>query len=56
MTADDCHNERIKLFAALVNTAAASCFTLGVVAPIAASLFYQSPGLFPLKLLLGGII
>jgi hypothetical protein len=56
MTADDSHNERIKLFATLVNTAAGSCFTLGVVAPTAASLFYQSSGLQPLKLVLGGII
>ncbi|WP_158810090.1 hypothetical protein [Beijerinckia sp. L45] len=35
-------DERIKYLATLVNTCAASCFTVGVVAPIAAA-FYGAP-------------
>nr|WP_294517500.1 hypothetical protein [uncultured Rhodopila sp.] len=53
---DAIHNERIKLASALFNTVAGSSFTVGVAAPIAAAVFYQPPGLRPLKVLLGGII
>ena len=56
MTADERHNERIKAFATLLNTMAGSCFTVGVIAPIAAEMFYKMPGMQPLKVLLGGII
>lgn len=35
------HNERTKLFAAALNTAATSSFTVGVLAPVAAA-FYGS--------------
>jgi hypothetical protein len=50
------HNERIKLFAALLNTMAGSSFTLGVIAPVAAAFFYHAAGMTPLKVLLGGVI
>nr|WP_294510216.1 hypothetical protein [uncultured Rhodopila sp.] len=53
---DAVHNERIKLTSAWFNTMAGSSVTVGVAAPIAAAVFYQPPGLHPLKLLLGGII
>ena len=56
MTADENHNERVKLFGTLLNTMASSSFTIGVIAPIAAALFYQTPGLQPLKVLLGAVI
>ncbi len=52
---DPVHNERIKLTSALFNTMAGSSFTVGVAAPFAAAVFYQPPGLHPLKVLLGGI-
>lgn len=53
---DPVHNERLKLASALFNAMAGSSFTVGVAAPVAAAVFYQPPGLNPLKVLLGGII
>ena len=53
---DPVHNERIRLISALFNTMANTRFTVGVAAPVAAAVFYQPPGLHPLKVLLGGII
>ena len=38
------HNERVKLAAAALNTMATSCFTIGVLAPVAAAV-YGSAGL-----------
>lgn len=34
-------NERLKLFAGLLNNGPASCFAIGVVAPLAASVYNQ---------------
>jgi hypothetical protein len=56
MTPDENYNERVKAFATLLNTMSGSCFTIGAIAPIAATMFYRSPGLQPLKVLLGGIV
>jgi hypothetical protein len=53
---DPVYTERIKLSLALFNTMAGSSFTVGVVAPVAAAVFYQPPGRLRLKVLLGGII
>ncbi len=39
------HNARVTLFASLLNTMAGSSFTVGVVAPIAATFFYSPSGL-----------
>jgi hypothetical protein len=49
------HNERIKLRAALFNTAAGSCFTVGVAAPVAAGVFYGA-GNISLRAILAGVI
>jgi hypothetical protein len=38
------HNERTKLTANAFNTAATSCFTLGVLAPMAAAFYNVGPG------------
>jgi hypothetical protein len=38
------HNARITLLATLLNTMAGSSFTVGVAAPIAAAIFYNSAG------------
>ena len=38
------HNERTKLSAAALNTAATSCFTVGVLAPMAAAFYNIGPG------------
>ncbi|CAJ0885383.1 hypothetical protein AMST5_03610 [freshwater sediment metagenome] len=46
------HNERLKLRATLLNTAAGSSFTVGVVAPIAAAYYSAAttPGLWTIVL------
>ncbi len=41
------HNERVKLTASALNTAATSSFTVGVVAPIAAALYSFGPTALP---------
>jgi hypothetical protein len=45
---DAVHNERVKLTANLFNTMANSCFAVGVVAPLAAAVFY-SPAAVPMR-------
>jgi hypothetical protein len=49
------HNERVKLRATLLNSAASSCFTVGVAAPIAAGVFYGA-GNISLRALGAGVI
>ncbi len=56
MSPEELRVERVKLFATLLNTMAGSSFTLGVIAPIAAAFFYQTPNLPVLKVLLGSVI
>ncbi len=43
------HNERIKLTATYLNTAAGSCLTAGVIAPLAAAVFGLTGGAAPLS-------
>ena len=42
------HNERTKLLANGFNTAATSCFTVGVLAPTVAVFYKVGPGPFPI--------
>ena len=49
------HNERVKLRATLFNSAAGSCFAVGVAAPIAAGLFYGASNI-SLRAILTGVI
>jgi hypothetical protein len=50
------HNARITLFASLLNTMAGSSFTVGVVAPIAATFFYNPTGLHIPLIAIGAMI
>jgi hypothetical protein len=50
------HNEQVKLRANLLNAAAATCFTVGVAAPIAAGVFYSVGSVVPLRSLVAGVI
>ncbi len=50
------HNERVKLRATLFNSAAASCFTVGVAAPIAAGVFYGLGPSVTLRAIVLGVI
>jgi hypothetical protein len=43
------HNERTKLLANAFNTAATSCFTVGVLAPLAAVFYKIGPGPVPFR-------
>jgi hypothetical protein len=45
------HNERTKLTANAFNTAATSCFTVPVPAPLAAALYNIVPGAIPVRLI-----
>ena len=44
---NDTEKERIKYFATLLNTCAAACFTIGVVGPVAASVYGAPPHVRP---------
>ena len=48
------HNERTKLLAAFMNTAATSSFTVGVLAPLAASFYNVQTAAISLNSLLIG--
>jgi len=48
------HNERVKLTAAYLNTAATSSFAVGVIAPVAASFYNVTGAAVPLGLLVLG--
>jgi hypothetical protein len=48
------HNARVQLLATLLNTMAGSSFTVGVAAPIAASIFYGTTAL-PIGLIAVGV-
>ena len=43
------HNERTKLSANALNTSATACFTIGVLAPLAAAFYKIGPGPVPFK-------
>jgi len=47
------HNARIQLLANLLNTMAGSSFTVGVAAPVAASLFYSATSFRVVGVILG---
>jgi hypothetical protein len=49
------HNERIKLRATYLNTAAGSCLTVGVLTPVAAAFLLTAPSGFGLDLRLSAI-
>jgi hypothetical protein len=48
------HNERTKLSANAFNTATTSCFTVGVLAPLAAVFYKIGPGPVPFSSILIG--
>lgn len=50
------HNERVRLRVALLDAAAASCFTVSVAAPIAAGVFYGIGPSIPLRAVGVGVI
>ncbi len=50
---DAVHNARVQLLANLLNTMAGSSFTVGVVAPVAATFFYSTGSLRFLVLVFG---
>lgn len=50
------HNERVRLRATLFNTAAGTCFTVGVAAPIAAGIFYGVGPTVSLRAIIAGAI
>lgn len=51
------HNERVKLLALAFNTAATSCFTVGVLAPVAAAFYDFGPSHgAPRSVVLGAVL
>jgi hypothetical protein len=50
------HNERIKLRANALNTAATSCFALGVLAPTAAAFYNVASDHVPVHIAVIGIV
>ncbi len=50
------HNERVKLRAQAINTAATSCFAAGVLAPLAAAFYNLTADRIPLHTVVVGII
>jgi hypothetical protein len=50
------HNERIKISANALNTAGTSCFTVGVLAPIAAVFYKSGSGPAPVGLIALGTL
>ncbi|MCP1239862.1 hypothetical protein NKW44_09160 [Acetobacter lovaniensis] len=50
------HNERVKARAALLNSAAGSCLTLGLLAPIAAAFFSHNMDTLPVKNIESGFV
>jgi hypothetical protein len=49
------HNERTKLTANAFNTAATSCFTVGVLAPMVAAFYNVGSGAIPLRTIALGV-
>lgn len=49
------HNERTKLRANLLNTAAGSCLSLGVLSPLAASFFNLTANRIPTHIVILGV-
>ena len=49
------HNERTKLTANALNTAATSCFAVGVLAPVAASFYNVGQGAVPIRWIAVGV-
>ena len=47
MSLSDAEKERIKYLATLLNTCAAACFTIGVIGPVAASVYGAPPHVRP---------
>jgi VIT1/CCC1 family predicted Fe2+/Mn2+ transporter len=49
-------NERTKLTAGALNTAATSCFAIGVLTPIAAAFYGAAPASLPLRVVVVGVV
>ena len=50
------HNEQVKLYAGALNTAAISCFTVGVVAPMAAAFYNLGSQPVSLRAIVIGVV
>jgi hypothetical protein len=50
------HNERVKLRASTLNTMATSCFSIGVLGPIAASFYNITSDHIPVHTVVVGIV